>query len=271
MVCRCLGLAQSTRIRCCRSGTQYSEQSNAAYVHFHCCVVDRAFAVAQDGQVHVAEAAALAPEDLAAVQQRVRRRVQHELPGEGPASAGIEGKAIAACRRRAHLRVTPMSCRGGRADPTPGSAPPLLSRGAGTEFATACASRRTGSPAAACAQRRQCVACPPGVLRLASPDRSPGQVLWAVQLARIYELLPLRCLLCGSEMRVIAFVTDEPAIHSILGYLGEPTAPPEACPGLRSGVAPARGPSLWEQAAQFHWDDTPAPAPEYVFDQRVSW
>jgi hypothetical protein len=28
---------------------------------------------------------------------------------------------------------------------------------------------------------------------------------------------------------------------------------------------------MWEQAAQFHWDDTPAPAPEYVFDQRVSW
>jgi hypothetical protein len=63
--------------------------------------------------------------------------------------------------------------------------------------------------------------------------------------------------------RIIAFVTDRPAIHCILRYLGEPTAPPE--------VAPARGPPLWEQAAQLHWDNTPAPAPEYVFDQRVSW
>jgi hypothetical protein len=72
-------------------------------------------------------------------------------------------------------------------------------------------------------------------------------------------------------MRIIAFVTDRPAIHSILSSLGEPTAPPEACPGPRSGVAPARGPPLWEQAAQLHWDDIPAPAPEYVFDQRVSW
>ena len=64
-------------------------------------------------------------------------------------------------------------------------------------------------------------------------------------------------------MRIIAFVTDRQAIHSILTYLGEPTAPPE--------VAPARGPPLWEQAAQFHWDDTPTTAPEYAFDQRVSW
>jgi hypothetical protein len=68
---------------------------------------------------------------------------------------------------------------------------------------------------------------------------------------------------CGSEMRIIAFVTDRSAIHSILRYLREPTAAPE--------VAPARGPPLWEQAAQSHWDETPAPAPEYVFDQRVSW
>jgi hypothetical protein len=27
----------------------------------------------------------------------------------------------------------------------------------------------------------------------------------------------------------------------------------------------------WEQAAQLHWDGTAAPAPEYVFDQQVSW
>jgi hypothetical protein len=64
-------------------------------------------------------------------------------------------------------------------------------------------------------------------------------------------------------MRIIAFVIDAPALTTILAHLGEPTAAPE--------VAPARGPPLWEQPAQPHWDDTPAPAPEYVFDQRVSW
>ena len=66
-------------------------------------------------------------------------------------------------------------------------------------------------------------------------------------------------------MRIIAFVTDRPAIHSILTYLGEPTAAPE--------VAPARGPPLWEQAPEpmGAWDEAPAPVPEFVFDQRVSW
>jgi hypothetical protein len=60
-----------------------------------------------------------------------------------------------------------------------------------------------------------------------------------------------RCALCGSEMRIIAFVIERSAIHSILTCLGEPTTPPE--------VAPARGPLLWEQAAQLHRDDTPPP------------
>jgi hypothetical protein len=66
-------------------------------------------------------------------------------------------------------------------------------------------------------------------------------------------------------MRIIAFITHAPARHSILTCLGEPTTPPE--------VAPARGPPLWEQAAQplAHWEDAPAPVPEFVFDQRLGW
>ena len=66
-------------------------------------------------------------------------------------------------------------------------------------------------------------------------------------------------------MRIIAFVTHALVIHSILAYLGEPTTPPEA--------APARGPPLWEQAPApvAHCDDTPAPVPEFVFDQRLGW
>ena len=38
-------------------------------------MIDGVFAVGEDGQVHFAEAAALTPEDLAAVQQQVRARV----------------------------------------------------------------------------------------------------------------------------------------------------------------------------------------------------
>jgi plasmid stabilization system protein ParE len=43
-------------------------------------------------------------------------------------------------------------------------------------------------------------------------------------------------------MRIIAFVTERPAIHSILRYLGEPTALPESVPAHRRGVLfPPRG------------------------------
>jgi hypothetical protein len=89
--------------------------------------------------------------------------------------------------------------------------------------------------------------------------------LWALLLARIYEIFPLRCALCGAEMRIIAFITQAPALNTILAHLGEPTSPPE--------VAPARGPPLWDQAPEplANWDDAPAPVPEFVFDQRLSW
>jgi hypothetical protein len=46
-----------------------------AHVHFHCWVIDGVFVAGADRQVQFAEAAALRPEDLAAVQQQVRRRV----------------------------------------------------------------------------------------------------------------------------------------------------------------------------------------------------
>jgi hypothetical protein len=86
-----------------------------------------------------------------------------------------------------------------------------------------------------------------------------------VLLARIYEIFPLRCGLCGAEMRLIAFVTDPLAVKTILRHLGEPTTPPQ--------VARARGPPLWEQAPEplANWDEAPAPVPEFVFDQRLDW
>jgi hypothetical protein len=87
--------------------------------------------------------------------------------------------------------------------------------------------------------------------------------LRAALLARIYEILPLRCPCCAGPLRIIAFLTEPASVNALLSHLGEPSAAPE--------VAPARGPPLGEQAAQSHRDDTPAPAPEYVFDQLLSW
>lgn len=280
-------------------------------VHFHCCVVDGVFVAGADGQVQFAEAAALTPEDCAAVQQQVRTRVLRwfarashldsadardmaswdhgggfsldaSVRIEGPDRAGLE-RLLRYCARppfalerleqasddeliyrfdkpqpdgRTQLRLTPLELLDRLAALIP---PPRIHRHRYHGVLAPNAPLRAQVTAWARPPNPQL----PAVAPAQQPQRSPARYLWALLLARIYELLPLRCLLCGSEMRVIAFVIDEPAIHSILGYLGEPTAPPK--------VASARGPPLWEQATQSHWDDAPPPAPELVFDQRVSW
>ena len=68
--------------------------------------------------------------------------------------------------------------------------------------------------------------------------RLPGSRRYAQArpLTRIYEFFPLMCTRCGAEMRIIAFITDNPTVRAILGHRGEPIAPPT--------VAPARGPRL---------------------------
>jgi hypothetical protein len=283
-----------------------------AHVHFHCCVIDGVIAVGEDGQVHFAEAAALAPEDLAAVQQQVRARVlrwfaraghldpadARDMAGwhhgggfsldasvkiEGPDRSGLE-RLLRYCARppfalerleqlgddqlvyrfakplpdgRTELRLTPLELIERLAALIP---PPRIHR-----------HRYHGVLAPNAPLRAQVTALapqPPAPLPEAAhaphaPARSPARYLWAALLARIYEILPLLCPYCAGPVRIIAFLTEPASVNALLSHLGEPTAAPE--------VAPARGPPLWEQAAQSHWDDTPAPAPEYVFDQRLSW
>ncbi len=94
-----------------------------------------------------------------------------------------------------------------------------------------------------------------------------ARYVWALLLARIYEVLPLLCPKCGSDMRIIAFINEGPVIREILGHLGEPTSPPS--------LAPARGPPLWEfpatEPAEREVDPQAQPAPDYEFDQRVAW
>ncbi|MEK7737392.1 MAG: transposase [Pseudomonadota bacterium] len=88
---------------------------------------------------------------------------------------------------------------------------------------------------------------------------------WALLLARIYEVFPLQCPKCGSEMRIIAFIIEAQVVREILTHLGEPTSPPR--------MAPARGPPLWEAAmtGQSSNDPLPQPEPAYEFDQRIAW
>jgi len=77
-------------------------------------------------------------------------------------------------------------------------------------------------------------------------------------IARIYELFPLVCGHCGTEMRIIAFVCDTVSVTRILDHIGEPTKAPV--------LSPARGPPAWEAFDQTPIFDPQAPAPEPAFD-----
>ena len=92
-------------------------------------------------------------------------------------------------------------------------------------------------------------------------------------MARIYEVFPLRCPLCGGQMRIIAFfITHSIDIRHILEHIGAETKPPR--------ITPARGPPLADDGdAQDgeavepapDWDEASQTAPDLEVDQRVSW
>ena len=105
------------------------------------------------------------------------------------------------------------------------------------------------------------------------PKRSPAHYLWAVLIARIYEVFPLLCPMCGGQMRLIAFITEGTQIRRILDHIGVDSEPPR--------ISPARGPPLWDDcsdaqtgegvAAEPDWDLAAQPAPDYEVDQRINW
>jgi Putative transposase len=67
----------------------------------------------------------------------------------------------------------------------------------------------------------------------------PAHYLWAVLIARIYEVFPLLCPICGGQMRIIAFITHSADIRRILDHIGMESQPLH--------IAPARGPPLWDE------------------------
>ena len=104
--------------------------------------------------------------------------------------------------------------------------------------------------------------------------RSPAHYLWAVLIARIYEVFPLLCPKCGGQMRLIAFITEGTQIRRILDHIGVDSEPPL--------ISPARGPPLWDDCSDAQmddgaqiepadWDLAAQPAPDFEVGQRVSW
>ena len=105
-----------------------------------------------------------------------------------------------------------------------------------------------------------------------APPKRPAHYLWAVLIARIYEVFPLLCPNCGGQMRLIAFITEGMQIKKILDHIGADSDPPH--------ITPARGPPLWDDCdaqvddrvqGEPDWDLAAQPAPDYEVDQRVSW
>ena len=106
------------------------------------------------------------------------------------------------------------------------------------------------------------------------PKRSPAHCLWAMLIARIYEVFPVLCPLCGGQMRLSAFITEGTQIRRILDHIGVDSEPPH--------ISPARGPPLWDDCSDAQmddgaqiqpadWDLAAQPAPDYEVDQRVNW
>jgi len=57
-------------------------------------------------------------------------------------------------------------------------------------------------------------------------SRPPSHYLWAALIARIYEVFPLICPMCGGQTRIIAFITFSADTHKILDHIGvDPQAP----------------------------------------------
>ena len=103
--------------------------------------------------------------------------------------------------------------------------------------------------------------------------RHPNAHLWAVLIARIYEVFPLLCPMCGGQMRLIAFITEGVQVRKILDHIGVDSEPPH--------ISLARGLPLWDdcdaqtddgvQIEPADWDLAAQPAPDYEVDQRINW
>ena len=107
-------------------------------------------------------------------------------------------------------------------------------------------------------------------------NRSSTAYLWAMLIARIYEIYPLICPQCGGELTIVAFLTESDSIQRLLIHIGEPVTPPQiALARLPVRRTLTGGPPDWSEADfdQTYPNDSEQaePVPEYEFDQTVSW
>ena len=59
------------------------------------------------------------------------------------------------------------------------------------------------------------------------PFRRRARLTWAALIKKIYEIDPLLCPFCGSQMKIIAFITECPTVCHILEHIHMPPQRPE--------------------------------------------
>lgn len=221
------------------------------HVHFHVCVVDGVFESTAPGVIfHPASGIDAAA--VAQVQADLRRRILRAFVGHGLIErvdakemlayqhSGFSvdaGVCIEAHDRAALERLLRYCAR-----------PPFAMdrlRKAGNDLVYRCAKQHSE---------------PTGDKRGAKVDE-----LTLTPTAKIYEVFPLLCPMCGGQMRLIAFITEGAQIRKILDHIGVDSEPPH--------IAPARGPPLWEDCGDAQmgegvevepdWDLAAQPAPDY--------
>ena len=69
-----------------------------------------------------------------------------------------------------------------------------------------------------------------------APKRSPAHYLWAVLIARVYEVFRLLCPMCGGQIRLNAFITEGAQIRKILEHIGVDSEPPRISPRARAAA-----------------------------------
>jgi hypothetical protein len=84
-----------------------------------------------------------------------------------------------------------------------------------------------------------------------------------VLIARIYEVFPLLCPMCGGQMRLIAFITEGVQICKIRDHIGVDSEPPH--------ISTARGPPLWDDCSDAQMDDWAQATPDFEVNLRISW
>ena len=57
--------------------------------------------------------------------------------------------------------------------------------------------------------------------------RRRRKLTWAKLIQKVYEIDPLLCRFCGTEMKIISFITEYPVIKKILTHINYESQPPE--------------------------------------------